>query len=777
MAADLARDDLELRRLVLRASILPVLVMAAVGGVLVWQVVSLRRLAAGVDHTNQVIARVGVVTRLMIDHEDALRGYLLTRREDFLGPYLATEKDLEPALDALEALVSDNPGQLDRARRLRVLADAWRAIAGDLPRRGTSPEPRVLVENTLALNTVLDEVRDESARFVAVEEWLRTERVAHAQRAARGALLSAIPALLILGVVFAALARRQMRRVAAVYRGTARAAALRADLLAESEERFRLFVEGLRDAAVYVLDPEGQVRSWNLGAERIEGYRPDEVIGSHFGVFYTAEDVAAGHPERELAEAAAKGQVESEGWRVRKDGSRFWAEVTMRALRAADHRILGYAKLVRDTTERKRAEMRRAAQYGVARALAEAPSIDEALVPLLAEIGAILGYELALAWIPEGEALRVAGCWNRPSAEADWFVGRMASAHLGRGERMAGMVWSSGVAAWVEDGRREVARGLTPLATEAGFFTGLAFPVSVGTSAGARVAMVIQLLARDPRERDTELLQVAMTLGVQIGAYLERQRAQEEARAAAQLRAEELERRVQERTVELTAVNRELEAFSYSVSHDLRAPLRAMDGFSQVLLDDYADQLDATARDYIARIRAGSQRMSTLIDDLIQLSRVTRSELKRDALDLSALFREVVAEVQDGEPARQVEVVVAEGVRARGDARLLRVGLSNVVGNAFKFTRNQPHPRVEFGVERRDGGRVYYVRDNGAGFDMAYAEKLFQPFQRLHSSAEFEGTGIGLATWQRIVQRHGGRVWAESSPGEGATFLFTLGEY
>jgi light-regulated signal transduction histidine kinase (bacteriophytochrome) len=234
--------------------------------------------------------------------------------------------------------------------------------------------------------------------------------------------------------------------------------------------------------------------------------------------------------------------------------------------------------------------------------------------------------------------------------------------------------------------------------------------------------------------------------------------------------------------VELRAVNRELEAFSYSVSHDLRAPLRAMDGFSQVLLEEYAERLDAPGRDYLRRIRAASQRLSGLIDDLIQLSRVTRAELRRETVDLTALVRELAAEVQERQPERQVEVAVAEGVEARGDARLLRVGLANLLSNAFKFTRDAPAPRVEFGVEAGTDpagreARVFYVRDNGAGFDMAQAGKLFTPFQRLHDASEFEGTGIGLATFQRIVHRHGGQAWAEAAPGRGATFRFTLGDH
>jgi signal transduction histidine kinase len=224
---------------------------------------------------------------------------------------------------------------------------------------------------------------------------------------------------------------------------------------------------------------------------------------------------------------------------------------------------------------------------------------------------------------------------------------------------------------------------------------------------------------------------------------------------------------------ELEGANKELEAFSYSVSHDLRAPLRSIEGFAQILLDDYAARLDAEARGYLERVRAASRRMALLIDDLLDLSRVSRSVLRRQTVDLSAVAREVAAELQRSQPGREVRFVIADGLRASGDARLLKIALENLLGNAFKFTEKQPHAIVEFGAA---GDRqTYYVRDNGVGFDMAYATKLFGAFQRLHGTEDFEGTGIGLATVQRIVQRHGGRVWAEGEVGEGATFFFTLG--
>jgi len=236
----------------------------------------------------------------------------------------------------------------------------------------------------------------------------------------------------------------------------------------------------------------------------------------------------------------------------------------------------------------------------------------------------------------------------------------------------------------------------------------------------------------------------------------------------------ELERRVIERTAELAAANKELEAFCYSISHDLRAPLRVIDGFSHILLKHYTDKLDAQSQDYLQRVRAATNRMGELIDDLLYLSRVTRGEMRREVVNLSVLAKTIARGLQETQPERQVTFVIADGLIVNGDVRLLRVVLENLLGNAWKFTGGHPRARIEFGVTQRDGNKVYFVRDDGAGFDMAYANKLFGPFQRLHTRAEFEGTGIGLVIVQRIIQRHGGRVWAEGEVERGATFYFTV---
>ena len=235
-----------------------------------------------------------------------------------------------------------------------------------------------------------------------------------------------------------------------------------------------------------------------------------------------------------------------------------------------------------------------------------------------------------------------------------------------------------------------------------------------------------------------------------------------------------LEQKVQERTAQLKAANQELETFAYSVSHDLRAPLRHINGFTQALEEEYADRLDEQGKHYLREVRSASQEMAHLIDDVLRLARVTRSEMHWETVNLSEKAKSVLAELQESDAKRTVAIDIEEGLVTRGDKRLLRILLSNLLGNAWKFTSKCEQSRITFGGGQKDGETLYFVRDNGAGFDMSYVKKLFGAFQRLHRAGEFEGTGIGLATVQRIVNRHGGRIWAEGVVNEGATFYFTL---
>jgi PAS domain S-box-containing protein len=245
-------------------------------------------------------------------------------------------------------------------------------------------------------------------------------------------------------------------------------------------------------------------------------------------------------------------------------------------------------------------------------------------------------------------------------------------------------------------------------------------------------------------------------------------------KAKAQEEIQALNEDLKRSTLQLEAANKELESFAYSVSHDLRAPLRSIDGFSQALLEDYADKLDEEGKDYLQRVRAASQRMAQLIDDILKLSRVTRSEMRHEPVDLSAMAQSIADELQKSEPDRQVQWAIQPGINVVGDSHLLHIMLDNLLNNAWKFTRGRSVAKIELGVTQQDDEPVYYVRDNGAGFDMTYVDKLFGAFQRLHSASEFPGTGIGLATVHRIAHRHGGRAWAEGEPDKGAVFYFTL---
>ncbi len=277
-----------------------------------------------------------------------------------------------------------------------------------------------------------------------------------------------------------------------------------------------------------------------------------------------------------------------------------------------------------------------------------------------------------------------------------------------------------------------------------------------------------------------EEIDLLAQIGVHLGIALQ------QAELIANLRQEVVERQQAEhlirhlnqdlkrRNTELEAINKELEAFAYSVSHDLRAPLRSIDGFSQALLEDYSEAIDATGQDYLRRVRTATQRMGQLIDDLLTLSRVTRSELRYETVDLSAIAQEIANELLHAEPNRQVKFQIQPELRVNGDSRLLRVMLVNLLENAWKFTSKHPFAHIEFSATFHEGKKIYFVRDDGAGFDMSYAQKLFGAFQRLHSMQEFSGNGVGLATIQRIVHRHGGRVWAEAKVEEGATFYFEL---
>ena len=531
----------------------------------------------------------------------------------------------------------------------------------------------------------------------------------------------------------------------------------------EREQRYRSLVQNTSDI-ITILEANGTIRYISPAVERVTGYRPEEQIGTN------AFDCV--HPDdRERASGIFAEILKTPGlhplleFRVpHKDGT--WHDLEHVVANLLDDPAVGGVVVnSRDVTERKRAEaeIRRLNEDLETRVAERTIQLESALAELEQRERGLRESEWQLRQLFENSADalfvhdergRIVDC-NAQACTAlgytreellELSVADLAARLISERERQE----KKGQTLWERAVRGEPGRMVGFEENELRRKDGTTFPVEVGVGAieyqGRRLILAA---ARDTTER---------------------KRAEEELR---QLN-EELEGRVRWRTAQLEAFNSELEAFSYSVSHDLRAPLRAIDGFSQILLEDYEDKLDEEGKLYLRRTKSASQRMGYLIDDLLNLSRMTRSEMRRKRVDLSALVKAVVEDLRGTWPEHDVDVVVEEGLEAHGDESLLRVALENLLGNAWKFTRNQPDPRIEFGMLEHEDTPAYFVRDNGVGFDMVYAEKLFGAFQRLHSTGEFEGTGIGLATVQRIIHRHGGRVWAEAEIGKGATFFFTL---
>ena len=460
-----------------------------------------------------------------------------------------------------------------------------------------------------------------------------------------------------------------------------------------------------------MLDTEGKIRTWNIGAQRIKGYTAEEAIGRHFSCFYSEEDRNNGKPDEELQIAIREGQFSEDGWRFRADGSRFRANTVITAIKNDQGKLIGFSKISRDLTERIRAEEQSNNFFTLSIDLLCIAGRDGYFKRLNAAWQNVLGYTDAEL---------------RSSRYMD-FV------HPDDRERT--MVAAEKLANGDTHGQFE-----NRYRRKDGTYRWLLWKSAVSS--------------------DSELIYAAAT------DITDRKKVEDE--------VAELNRTLQRQNLQLETANKELESFSYSVSHDLRAPLRSIDGFSQAILEDCGDKLDTESQDHLQRVRAASQRMGHLIDDLLNLSRVSRSELRHQTTDLSKLAREVAEELQSPTEDRNVKVIIANGLAADVDPRLMRIVFTNLIGNAWKFTAKHPKAVIEFGSTTENDQLEYFVRDNGAGFDMAYVGKLFGAFQRLHTENDFPGTGIGLATVQRIIHRHGGRVRAHSQPGAGATFYFSL---
>ncbi len=528
-----------------------------------------------------------------------------------------------------------------------------------------------------------------------------------------------------------------------------------------SERRYRrLFEDNPQPMWVYDYQTLRFLAVNNAAIEHY-GYSQEEFLNMRITDIRPAEELPA------LLAAVAKarsGQHLPTEWRHRKkDGTLIDVEITRHDL-IFDGRH-GSMVLSCDVTERKRAERRAAAFSHLGGRLSAARTEIEAAKILLDTADSLFGWD---------------ACTFEVCLEAEQKVATVLAIDTINGERRdvsstpAGTRSEAETQLALEHGARRIIRpravNLPPDAVPFGDKTReTASLMYVPVRKDEKVLGVLSIQSYTPEAYTEDDLRTLQALADHCGGALERIRSEQE---IARLNAG-LEKRVRDRTSQLEALNRELEAFCYSVSHDLRAPLRSIRGFSDVLLERYAPQLDQRAQEFLLRTAESSAHMERLIEDLLKLSRVTRAELQRQPVNLSALAESIADDLRKSEPARNVEFVLAPDLQAVGDERLLRVALDNLLSNAWKFTSGRKNARVEFGITRQPEP-AFFVRDNGAGFDMAYADKLFGVFQRLHTHTEFPGTGVGLATVQRILRRHEGRAWAEAAVNRGATFYFTL---
>jgi len=643
--------------------------------------------------------------------------------------------------------------------------------------------------------------------------------------------------------------------------------------LFESQERFRLLLDGVKDYAIYMLDSEGNVISWNEGAVRIKGYRSEEILGKHFSCFYTAQAIEAGKPARELQESVSKGRFEEEAWRVRKDGSTFWASVVITPMYDDRGSLRGFCKVARDITERKRTEdaLREQAQvldsaqvfvrdmesrvvfwprgaekiYGFTPQEAlgilshdlfhtQFPEPLEVVEKKLFETGMWEGelihtrrdgrvIVVSSAWVlhrnSQGQPIRILetniDITERKSAEQQLagqaeelsrqseellrsqqaletqslmlqsVLDSMAEGLVAADEQGKFIIWNPAAvkilglqAANVSSGEWSAHYGL--------YLEDMVTPFPADQLPLVRAirgeASSAQMFVRNPELDEGTWIEVgggplkdkngAVRGGVVAFRDISQRRADEQ---VIRKLNEELEERVIQRTAQLEASNKELEAFTYSVSHDLRAPLRHISGFSKMLTEEYGPTLPAEAQHHLQRIQEGTRRMGLLVDDLLNLGRIGRHELRLQAAGLESVAGEVIAELKAECEGRKVEWRMDSLPFVECDPGLMRQVFQNLLSNALKFTRPRPQAVIEVGQKDHEGSPAVFVRDNGVGFSMKYADKLFGVFQRLHRAEDFEGTGVGLATVQRIIQKHGGRIWAESALDKGATFYFTLG--
>jgi PAS domain S-box-containing protein len=742
------------------------MLLAACLGVFAWRMTQTAEQDCDrVVHSYEASSRLELALRHADDVETGVRGFALTGHEAFLQPYESGKRGLASDIEQLPSLVTQTPIQEKRLAVLSHLLSRQQALAADLVdarRRLGHPQS---ASSLLQGKQAMDGIRAAAESLEGEERRLLD---AHVQRSLRDRRITALAivmgvglemvflyaasVLIQRGIVVAVRAQSEVRalNVALEQRVAYRTSALQAEVetrrsveakLRRGEERFRALLDGINDYAIYMLDTEGCVVSWNSGAARITGYSEQEIIGQHLALFSPATESNRQHVLDSLGKAALTGRSEEEAIRVRKDGSTFWSDAVITAVYDERGVLNGFSKVMRDTTDRRRADEELACSQ---EALKTQSLLLQSILNSLEE-GVVAADEQGkfILWNPAATRIFGMGPANLPPEK-----------------------WSEHYGAFLPD-------TLTP-------FPGEQNPLARALR-GEVSSAVIYL--RNPNLSSPVWIEsngapLRDLYGFSHGGVITfrditKRKADE---WEIQELNEDLEEKIALRTAQLQTANQELQAFTYSVSHDLRSPLRHISGFSRILITDFGADMLPEARAHLQRIGEAVTRMGLLVDGLLSLARLGRQALTLKSNSLNAIVEQVVTMLQPECEGREVEWRIADLPALDSDRVLVGQVFQNLLSNALKYSRGRTTAIIEIGsIQRAGEATVIFVRDNGAGFNLQYAGKLFEVFQRMHTEAEFEGTGVGLATVYRIIQKHGGRIWAEAEVDRGATFHFTLG--